>query len=461
MKRFLVSAMTAAALAAMAPAAFAVVDLDLDTGSVAYANELVTNNQAVTGVTTTNKLGFGVSAGQTRYVRYDFTNAAFTLLINGTALTLNPNPPSDVVVSQGGAAGNTWVIFQITAGAVGNAQTDAVEFDPGDLTITNKLSSASVKYSLYETAAQAAAGGTAGLLATADGAVATFPSGLTFAAVPNSTTAEVTTLYTEFNNGVTTTLAKIGTVTYAPNEAVHNPADGAALTAADMPLFTAAGTKLVLTGDDLSAAATDGVYLAAAGTACDAGPGTLGTNLTATTADFVIDAVAVGTSPVPPGPNTGRDVCFQATGDKPIAAQSFTVAATVVAKAGTTTANQAAIPAGAFKRNGTILKAAFSDSTSASGVTMAVHLINTSGLPAPYTVRCLLNDGSAAGTSGTVPANQGQRISVVNGLGCTGDGTLRGVELTFAVPEGNVMGSMVRQNVSTGQAAFDSMLGSK
>lgn len=174
----------------------------------------------------------------------------------------------------------------------------------------------------------------------------------------------------------------------------------------------------------------------------------------------MIDAVAVGSNPATP-PNTSRDICFQATGTTPIAAQTFTVAATVVPAAGSTTASRSAIPAGEFKRNGTILKAAFSDSTTASGVTMAVHLINTSGMDAPYTVRCLLNNGSAAGTPGTVPANQGQRVSVVNGLGCTGDGTLRGVELTFALPEGNVIGSMVRQNVSTGQAAFDSMLGSK
>ena len=461
MKRFLVSAMTAAALAAMAPAAFADVDLDAGTGSVSYANELVVNNTTpLAGVVTTNKLGFGVSGGQTRFVRYDFTNAKLAVALDATALVLNP-PAINTVVSQGGAANDTFVIFQITADAAGNSQTDPVEFTPGNLIVTNKGSSATAKYSLYETAAGAQAGGSTGLLATASGSVATFPSGLTFAAVPNSTTAEVTTLYKEFNNGVTTTLAKIGTVTYAPNESVHRPSDGAALTAGDMALFTAAGTKLVLTGDDLSAAAADGVYLAAAGNTCDPASGTIATNLTATTADFVIDANAVGTNPVPPAANTGRDICFQATGTTPIAAQSFTVAASVVAVAGTTTANQAAIAAGSFKRNGTILKAAFADSTTASGVTMAVHLTNTSGIPAPYTVRCVLTTSSVAGTPGTIPANTAQRQSVVNGMGCPGDGTLRGIELTFSVPEGNVIGSMVRQNVSTGAASFDSMLGSK
>jgi hypothetical protein len=435
MKKFMLAAITAAVAAGWTGAAFAVVDLNTGTGSVAYANELVVNNTTpLAGVTTTNRLGFGVSAGQTRYVRYDLTNAKFAAAVLPTALTLDP-VANNTVISQGGAANGTFVIFQITAAGAGNAQSSAVGFNPGGLIVTDKSGSADVKYSLYESAAAAEQQLPAGLLATASGSVASFPSGLSFAAKTNSTTAEVTSQYTQFNNGVTTTIAKIGTVTYAPNQAVVNPGTGNPLVAADMALFTAAGTKLVLTGTDLTAAkAAQGLYLAAAGNTCDPFSGTAGTGRTDTTVDFVIDANAVGTSPVAPAPMTGRDICFAADGTTAIAAQDFTVGATVVAAAGSTTTDQAAISAGNFKRNGTVLKAAFADTTTASGVGMAVHMVNNGGIAADYTVRCLLPATSVAGLPGSIPANTARRESVTRGLGCPSDGTLRGIELTFAVP---------------------------
>ena len=66
-----------------------------------------------------------------------------------------------------------------------------------------------------------------------------------------------------------------------------------------------------------------------------------------------------------------------------------------------------------------------------------------------------------AGLAGSVPANSGVRrgVNSVSGLGCPA-GT-RGVELTMAVPTGTVIGSVVRQNVTTGQAGFDGMVGNQ
>lgn len=458
MKKFMLAAITAAVATGWVGTALAV-DLNTGAGALAYANELVVNNTTLlNGITATNKLGFGVSGGQTRYVRYDLTNATLVNVAAPANLTLNP-AAANTVVSQGGAAGGNFVIFQITADPAGNGENSPVGYVPGALKVTDKAGSPVIKYSLYETAADANAGGAAGLLATASAAVATFPSGLTFSAVTNSTTAEVSKLYNEFNNGVTATLAKIGTLTYAPNQTVRRPDNGNLLVPPDINLFTAAGTKLVLTGTDLSAAKPlpAGLFIAAAAN-CGGGVAYAGSGLTPTTVDFVINVNAIGTSNPPAA--TGLDICFDATGTTPIAAQSFTVSSVVVPNPASTTANAGPIAAGEFKRNGTVLKHAFADTTSASGVTMAVHMTNTGGIPAPYTVRCLLNNGSAAGTPGTVPANTAVRQSVVNGLGCTGNGTLRGIELTFAVPEGNVIGAVVRQNVSTGAASFDTMIGS-
>jgi hypothetical protein len=72
----------------------------------------------------------------------------------------------------------------------------------------------------------------------------------------------------------------------------------------------------------------------------------------------------------------------------------------------------------------------------------------------------LLNNGAAAGTPGSVPANTAVRLGLAGSIGCT-QSNLRAIELTFAVPEGRVIGAVVRQNTSTGTASFDTMIGSK
>jgi hypothetical protein len=65
------------------------------------------------------------------------------------------------------------------------------------------------------------------------------------------------------------------------------------------------------------------------------------------------------------------------------------------------------------------------------------------------------------GKPGSVPAQAAQRFSLSNGLGCPSNGTLRGVEIIFGTTPGSVIGSVVRQNLTTGQASFDSMTGNQ
>jgi hypothetical protein len=149
-------------------------------------------------------------------------------------------------------------------------------------------------------------------------------------------------------------------------------------------------------------------------------------------------------------------------GTTPIEAQSFTIFGDMVPAAGTDTSDRGPLALGDFDRNGTVLKAAFAESaTAGTGYSSAAHMTNLGASAAPFTVRCLTNVGSVAGTPGSIPANTAVRYGVNSTLGCPADGTLRGIELTFAVPEGRVIGSVVRQNVTTGQASFDNMIGSK
>lgn len=463
MKSFLVSATSAAVLSLVSSGAMAVVNLDDGTGSANYAKELVTPAvTALTGsaVNVTSTLGFGVSGGQTRFVRYDLTNAKFSAAVLPANLTISGAAFANNVISQGGGAGSTFVIFQITAAAAGNAQNEIVSLASGTagLVIQSAGSPVQMAYSLYEDAASAAAGGAAGRLNGnyAAQTVAGLVTGLAFTTTVNTSTVSVNAVptYTKFAPG-TQTLATIGNVSLVAATSVLVPATGAPVAYTDL---VGAGTALVLKGDFGAAQAPSsnsaGVFLGPDGGGC--GAGTAPTPATPTdTANFATNAVPVA----------NRSLCFSVTAGNTvkIPAQSFTVAADITPAAGATTADLGAIAAGTFIRDGLVLKASFAETTGVSGVSRAVSLVNTASNPAPYTVRCMVNSPNPVnGTSGTVAGNSAARLSLgTPGLGCPTNGTLRGVEITFATPAGSVIGSIVSQSLSTGQASFDGMTGNQ
>jgi hypothetical protein len=452
----------------MSTSALAIVNLDDGTGSAKYAKELVVaGTTALTGaaVNVTATLGFGVSTGQTRFIRFDLTNGKFKNAVvpanlTGPAAAIGPGTP---VVSQGGTAGSTFVIYQITAQA-DIPQNAVVAFASGVVGLVPVDANASIQmaYSLYEDAPSAAAGGAAGRLNpnSAPQVVAGLVTGLAFATVPNDTVVDVaaTPAYAKFiqgGAGTSTAVAQIGTVSSDAAAGVLDPLTGLQVAYAQL---VAAGTKLLLTGSDLTTAVTPattttGIFLSGNGGTCAAGA-TAGLDRTATTATFLVDA----------NPVVNRAICYSvpANNAAAIISQSFTVGLDAVSAVGATTADILPGPtAGTFTRNGLTLKAAFAETTGAAGVSTAVSLTNTSSLPAPYTVRCMLNNGSAPGTAGTVPANQSIRLGLSNSLGCTSNGTLRGLEINLATTPGSVIGSIVRQNTSTGQASFDAMTGNR
>lgn len=473
MKRFLVSATAAAVLSALSSGAFAVVNLDDGKTPNNYAKELVvagTTPLAGAAVDVTSTLGFGVSGSQTRFVRYDLTNAKFKAAVDPTDLSISGAAFANVVISQGGAAGDTYVIFQVTAAAAGNAQTETLSFASGSgastgLVIQSAAASVQMAYSLYETGSAAAAGGAAGRLNSnfAAQTVAGLVSGLSFSAITNKTTVDVaaTPAYTKFVQGVTgtsTQIAQIGTVSIGAATGVLTPA-GAAVVYSD--LVAATGTKLVLKGDFSGAVspatANTGLFLGTDNGDC-------GTGNIKPTPDVVVGGAANFVTDVTPA--VKKPLCFTvaAANATAVSAQTFTIEADVAPKANTTTADQPPIDAGTFVRNGTVLKAAFAETTGASGVSRAVSLSNTSNLDAPYTVRCLVNSSTTvAGNPGTLAKNSSSRLSLTgaSGLGCPSNGTLRGVVLTFQSVQGNVVGSLISQNTATGQASYDGMTGNQ
>lgn len=454
MKNFALKASVAAVALAFSGLASAAVDLDAGTGTVAFASELVTNGTtALTAdaLDVAHTLGFGVSNTQTRYIRYDLTNATLNTAVTAADLVV---AAATVAVAQGGAAGDAYVIFQITAAADYPA-TQAVAFGLSNgagtadgIKVTNKSSSATISYSLYESAADAVLGGATGRLSNKNGTLGTFSTGLAFTATTHSTTANVSSLYKQFvanasntpDGFVATNTANIGDTTFGVTGTV-TPA-GAAVVIGDL---VAAGTKLVLTGADLSAASVGNrVYLSTDG-AC-AAVGTAGTSITATSAEFVIGAAAVA----------AKGICFEANTTTPIVVQNFTLAADVVPAAGTDTADRAATALGDFNRNGTILKVPFVGGKAGQGAW--VQLTNTSANDAGYTTACYKSSGaSVAGAAGTITA--GRSAQIYAGALCpTGNNS---AVMTFAVPNGSVIGSFVRQNSTSGDMGLDGLVGNE
>lgn len=468
MKKVVLKMCVLALIAAVPGVALATVNMDTNTGAKTYAKELITVNTTVlndsvagTELDVAHGLGFGVSINQLRYVRYDLTNAKFaTALVGDTAApgdgdllvdNLIPAAPADVALVSGGTANSAFVIFQITANT-NYSPTATVDFYPGDngIKIVDKEASASIKYSLYETAADAVLGGASGLLASDNEVMANITSGVTFTTVTNKNIADVTNLYKKFlatgaDAAETPLLANIGNVTFAAVAGVLNPTASAPLALADL---VGGGTKLVLTGVDLSAAAV----LRLSDTTDCAGIVTpiVGSGLTATTANFQL-----GAAPILPLVN--RAVCFSANNTTPIKDQTFTIAADVVPAAATDTADKAATTLGTFEHDGTVLKAPVM--AQIAGQSNYIQLSNMGINAAPYTVRCFAPSGAVTtGTAGTVTAGNTAKL-YMSGLGC-GAGS-NSVEFTLAVPTGEVVGALVRQNTTTGDSAMDSLTGNR
>ncbi|MBI3715394.1 MAG: Ig-like domain repeat protein [Betaproteobacteria bacterium] len=103
-------------------------------------------------------LGFGASSNQALFVRYDIANGTFPTTVTASQLTdatTAGNLPS-IVVGQAGLVGDSYVIFNITAGATGVPPTDLISFILPSITATSASVTPSVTYSLHGSAASAA-----------------------------------------------------------------------------------------------------------------------------------------------------------------------------------------------------------------------------------------------------------------------------------------------------------------
>ncbi|MDC8833011.1 hypothetical protein [Alteromonas gilva] len=226
---------------AFSSSAFAVVDIEADTGSVTFATEAYTatdlntdGNLPVTNASNildvTFNTGFTIGNGTSKYVVVTLNNAEFgaapTLTVtNGTAS-----------IAQGGTAGDSTVIFEVAAGA--DIPANAVMTLAASSYAISTSSAATVSTALYETAGNAVSGDQA--LYTETGTLATTGTGSSgdFANEYTST-ATVASSFLNFDasatNTASATLTAVGEIdiTEIVANSTYKP-DGTALTAGDL-----------------------------------------------------------------------------------------------------------------------------------------------------------------------------------------------------------------------------------
>lgn len=455
-------ALAAAVACVAAGNAFAVVDLDAGTGAITYAKELTVANTAFVDVLdTTVKLGFGVSNGQTRYVRYDLGNAKWAANLVAGDLAV---AASAVALSAGGTTNDSYVIFQITAAANYTPAEAVTLANATGVKVVAPTSNVTLTYSLYETGADAVNGTGSGRLAVASNkTLAGVAKSTLVTLTPASATASVNEAYKKFTSGTAVAgsgqlKAIVGQLAIAladqdagtvGTQVSKDPATGLDVTLAQI---TGAASKVVVSTDKNWDSVSD-INVATANDCTTGAISDTNGSRTATTTDITFGAAGF----------TGY-LCYTANGTAAIETQNFKLAVDFTAGTGLAGAavadDESAADVGSFNRDGTILKAAFADA-GVSGFGNSIHLTNTSSTAAAYTTSCLTEAGRVAGLAGSVAGNSGVRRGVNSGSGFGCPANTRGIELTMAVPTGTVIGSVVRQNVTTGQAGFDGMVGNQ
>lgn len=438
MKKFVLKATVAAAAVLASGLSFAAVNLDASPVVPAnFATELVVNNTTALGagaaLDISHVLGFGVSTGQNRYLRYNFENATLNAAVTAADLSFGGAPAISVV--QGGSAGDNYVIFQVTPD-VNWAQSQAVALalTTAKLKVVSKSLPINVKYALYGESASDASNQTNAVYQKS-AALATFSTGLALGSTPAATTADVTKLYKDFKANsknapdgfVSTTTAGLGGVTFNVTGALA-PATGAAALFVDL---VAVGTKLVVTGK-MGAAASVSLSTLACAAPVVAG------SITGNSAD-----IPTGVLPIV---SPGLPICFTNNTTTPVEVDDYTVAVDVTPPGGVEKATPAAVPLGSINRDGTVLK--FTAISYKAGSPSWIQLANSSTIAAPYTATCYTNAGNVAGNPGSVAAGTTQRVELQQV--CGSKTQAQSIVLTFAVPSGSVNGTVIRKDGTTG-----------
>lgn len=461
MKKFKLVACAAAAAAMFATNAFAAADMDSSadsSGGGTYVGESTidaTNGTLLnTGAAALQEalvtLGASFATDSVAYVRFDLPAGVTYTGAPTFAITGSTNAAT-VSVAQGGA-GQNYVIFAVApAGGenlVGANQGTFAGAAAGGITVKNR-DAVSLTYKLFETLTNAA-NSTLPLKTASEATFISFANAVSFGTTTaQSAVADVSAAggaYTAFTGAAAEKAVATLNVTHTARALV---ASGVATTIVDDVLVD---TNSIVVSGDFTAAVANGVDLRVANCA--------GANAAGVTSTIAADKLSVTFSAITAAViEQVLAVCYETNGTTPIVASTYSGTVDLVADTGFTVAD-GVTGTGEITRNGTVLKAAFGE-TPVGSFSGTVNLTNTGSNAAPFTTSCLTTTGRVAGNAGSVAANSASRFGIGSAAGLNCPTNTRGVELTFAVPTGNVIGSVVRQDASTGQAAFDGMVGNQ
>jgi hypothetical protein len=447
--------------AAFSSQAFAVIDLTagtgaVGTGAVTYAKETILTSQVtsswvqVAAATTELNIqvaaGFGVVATNHAYVRFNLVNAKFKTGVTGaslTGLTVNSIAPSGASVSQGGAAGDDYVIFDITAGSAGLGQADKLQLALTDLQVSPSAS-ATVYYTLFNLAnasqAVAATGSsTAGSLANDNYAFASVAEVLTttFAATDRVADVSALTPFTLFVSPASAT-ASLGSVKLDITAGALTAAGVAVTGLAQVIDIGAAKSKLEVTGD-LSYT----VGASAAATAANLTFGGVASNTAATNvASAKLDNLSTFTA------GATNSVAVTAVSAINAGAYSLTFTPTAIASAQyTPSAKTGAL--GTITRSGTTIQVPYV--TTFADYNQRLVLVNRSALSAPYKVTFTPESGvtAAAGAmaTGTLAPMQTKIIKATDVVTLTG-GTRTAATVTVTAPSSTIDAATTSVNLA-------------
>ncbi|WP_278462694.1 hypothetical protein [Stutzerimonas kunmingensis] len=413
-------------------------------------------------------LGFSITAGNKRYVRVNLAGGATfagtpTLTFTAADGTAVAGVPASVI-SQGGTANDSFVMFEVTNNdaAVAVPANAKVVFTPGNLKITGK-NNLTAAYSLYETAIDAV-NQTNALAGKAAAPFISFASGLKtlVESVGTQKVIDVSAIPTssKFKGALSTTTAKIGGVAVDVETNLVEYTTANPVTLGDL---VAAGTKLVVTGD-FSAAKTAGVLDKAKlfidvddSKAYNVGD-IQASALTATTATFELDTTALGAVAASP---TYASIYYSVDGTSPISPATYSAVYDVTANTAANTADVNLGQLSGLAKNGASEDVVVTMKPKSAGgfYTNVIRVTNKSGIEGDITItvindngeRATVNLGSIAGqTSNTLKAgasttqiNVDDIFAAATGLSLAGQGKLRLVVDSTIPEDGLSVQSMV------------------
>ena len=386
--------------------------------------------QGVSAVEST-AIGVGVASGNRVFVRFDLTNGELVgNLISSSSTTTSTTMAGTMttttstttitgvfdttggsvgalIVAQGGTAGDSFVIYDITAGAGGIVQGTNVSWTP-QVAVGGQ---SSVAMSVYETLAQAV--NETESLYSISGVFATSGTGYSTTATVASVTAEVSTSFTAFatNAGGTTATGTLGTLLYALSTSAATPSDMTSAVA-DGDIFTAASSTVTLVGD-----VSFGDWYLDTAAGCGGAPGSL---------DLVEDEDGESATPAAAGIaalTAAHIVCVDVDGDEEILVGDYSLTLGLDTPAlAVTPASDTVDAIGSIVRNGTVVQVPYL--TTFADYNQRLVLVNRSSEDAEYTIT-FTSEGDTTATAGSaatgsIPAGEVLSLKATDIVSLTG-----------------------------------------